>query len=222
MNLGDEIVTCTAVGEAAYCNLIGISRGLVSFAPSDWQFSPLNVRTVIETDTETDTVVPVLNFWEIHELEVALKEAEPPVASWEQMERVSRRNFQRIVFSSDCFGDLSGRPFARGPADRILIRLRILDELVGSVDASGKRTAEGHRIYQEYFTGLKAWFSDSSETEKNEFEEDLTFIGPEGTPIFCTWHGKVNNPPYRIHFRWPVSPGDPLFVAYIGFKITRR
>lgn len=218
MDFREEVVTDTAVGEAAYCMAKGISRGLISFNPSNWCFSPICVRVV--SDSETEVFVP--NYWGIPELRCALQEAEPPITSWEQMERVSRRAFQRLSFSCESFSFLSGQPFALGAADRILVRLRTLDVLVGSVDARGQRTAEGHRIYNEHFTGQKAWFSDSSETEKNEFEKKLTFLGPQGTPLFCTWHGKVNTPPYRIHFAWPERPGDPLYVVYIGWKITLR
>lgn len=218
MDFGDEIVTDTAVGEAAFCNSIGIGRGLASFAPSNWKFSPINVRV----DFDTGAVVSVLNFWDISELRVALQEAEPPVASWEQMEHVARRTYQRLFFSSDCFSPLSGQPFSLGVAERIFMRLRVLDELVGSVDEVGQRTAKGHQIYQDHFTGDRAWFSDSSESEKHRFEDKLTFVDPHGTPLFCTWHGKVNNPKMRIHFAWPVPPGTPIYVAYIGLKITRR
>jgi len=218
MDFGDEIVTDTAVGEAAFCNSIGIEKVLVSFAPSNWMFSPISVRTNIDTGT----VVSVGNFWDIPVLRVALQEAEPPVDSWEQMEHVARRTYKRLFFSSECFVPLLGQPFARGVAERLLMRLRVLDELVGSVDEGGQRTAKGHQIYQDHFTGDRAWFSDSSDSEKHQFEEKLTFVDPHGTPLFCTWHGKVNNPKMRIHFAWPVPPGQPVFVAYIGLKIARR
>lgn len=218
MDTGEDIVTDTAVGEAAYCNSVNIDRRLVSFSPSDWQISPITVRL----ESGTKPFVVLFNYWEFNSLEAALQAAEPPVESWEQLEHVSRRTFQRLYFSSECFGFLLGQPFAPGAAEHILVRLRILDDLVGSVDASGRRTSEGHRIYQEHFTGGNAWFSDSSETEKNEFRKELTFLDPQGDPIFCAGHGKVNNPPFRIHFPWPVSPGARLLIAYIGLKITRR
>ena len=218
MDYRGEIVTETAVGEAAYCLAIGLNRALVSFAPSNWQLSPVYVRVV--TDTTTEVAVP--NYWETPRMEAALQEVRLPTDSWEQMERQSRREFQRLTFSAECFSNLSGQPFQPGVAARILARLRILNDLVGSVDAGGQRTPEGHRIYQEHFTGASAWFSDSSETEKRQFEKELTFIGPDGNPLFCTWHGKLNNPPYRIHFAGPVSHRVPLYIAYIGLKLTRR
>ena len=219
---GDEIVTDTAVGEAGYCATIGIDRGVVSFAPSRWKFSPIIARVVSQTATDIDVNIP--NFWQPPELEAALRASEPPVASWGHLASVCRARFQRLTFSTDCFSYLDGQPFAPGVATRILTRLDVLDRLMGFVDASGQRTVDGHRLYQDHFTGDKAWFSDSSESEKREFERELTFSNPQpaGGSLFCTWHGKVNNPPFRIHFAWPEGLGFPLYVVYIGLKITRR
>ena len=216
----DEIVTETAVGEAAYCMAVGISRGLVSFSPSKWQSSPLRVK--IFSDTVADVTIP--NYWRIPELEAVLQEAKPPIATWGQLESETRASFRRLAFSADCYSYLDGRPFAPGAADRILSLLGVLDQLMGLVDASGQLTEEGHRLYQNHFAGDRAWFSDSSDSEKHRFEKELTFPNPRGTgnPLFCTWHGKVNTPPYRIHFAWPERPGDPLYVVYIGWKITLR
>ena len=220
MDCGDEIVTETAVGEAAYCQSVGVSRGLVSFAPSRWEYSPVTVRIVSDSANE----VTVANYWRSPELEVALGEAAPPIASWGQLESVSRTTFLRLTFSADSFSYLDGQPFAPGAAARILIRLGVLDQLMGYVDASGQRTAHGHQLYQSHFTGDRAWFSDSSDSEKREFERELTFPNPRptGGSLFCTWHGKINHPPFRIHFAWPESPGAPLCVVYVGLKITRR
>ena len=216
----DEIVTDTAVGEAAYCNSIGISRGLVSLTPSRWDCSPIAARII--SDTGTDVTFP--NYWLQPDLETALQKTEPPISSWGQLESVSRTTYKNLTFSGDCFGHLAGQPFAPGAASRILSRLRILGKLMNAVDAAGQRTAEGHEIYRDHFSGDRAWFSDSSDSEKNEFARELTFRnpGPAGGYLFCTWHGKVNNPPFRIHFAWPERPGAPMYVVYVGLKITRR
>ncbi len=220
LECGGEIVTETAIGEAAYCSSVGIDRRLVSFKPSDWEYSPIAV--IILDNGSTD--IPVTNYWTQSELETALQGAEPPIASWGQLEAASRGRFQRLRFSSDSFRYLDGQPFVPGAARHILSRLDVLDRLMGAIDNSGRRTPEGHQLYQEHFTGDKAWFSDSSDTEKLEFERGLTFPHPETSSqfLFATWHGKVNNPPFRVHFNWPVSPGEPLYVVYVGRKITIR
>ncbi len=113
---------------------------------------------------------------------------------------------------------------AAGPAQRILTRLLTLDHLRGCVDKDGQRTPEGNRLYDKHFTGKKAWFSPSSETERQKSKKKLTFRHPtrKGESLFCPWHGKVKTPQLRIHFSWPVSTVEPLFVVYIGQKITKR
>lgn len=217
-----EIVTETAVGEAAHGNLVGIDRALVSFIPSNWEYCPLTVK--IDPDSESETDVTVSNYWQNPDLEAALRDAEPPLASWAQLAARSRAVYQRLVFFADCYNPLEGQPFAYGAAKRIFVLLGILDHMMGAVDEMGRRTAEGNRMYQKFFTGDNAWFSDSSDSEKQKFSKELTFPSPleTGESLFCTWHGKVNNPKMRIHFSWPVPPGEPIFVAYIGLKITRR
>ena len=216
----DEIVTETAPGEAAYCAIFGADRRLVSFAPSSWEYSPVVVR--MSTDTMTDIEVP--NYWQPPDLEFVLQQAQPPLASWAELERMSKIRFQRLTFSNDCYRHLDGHPFAPGAAERIISRLEVLNRLMGEVDDGGNRTPEGHRLYQSHFAVDRAWFSDSSDTEKNDFRQQLTFPNPEepGQYLFCPWHGKINTPPFRIHFAWPERLGAPLFVAYIGLKITRR
>jgi hypothetical protein len=79
-------------------------------------------------------------------------------------------------------------------------------------------------LYQEYFTGKKAWFTDSSDSEKNRFKSQLTFKHPDvaGEDLICTWHGKVKSPQIRLHFSWPVSADTPLYVVYVGPKITKK
>ena len=220
MSLDGEVVTETAVGEAAHSNLVGIDRALVSFRPSTWEYCPLTVT--VDPDSQSETNVTVYNYWQNPELEAALLDAEPPIATWAQLESKSRTVFQRLLLSADCFESLKGQPFAPSAANRILVLLGVLDQLMGAVDASGRRNAEGHRLYQDHFTGDKALFTDSSDSEKRRFKEKLTFVDPHGTRVFCTWHGKVNNPKIRIHFAWPVPPGNPVFVPYIGLKIARR
>jgi hypothetical protein len=96
--------------------------------------------------------------------------------------------------------------------------------LKGCFDDQGHRNDEGHRLYANHFTGAKASFSDSSDSEKNDFRNELTFAHPEqpGETLFCAWHGKIKTPQIRIHFSWPVRSEAPLYVVYVGPKITKR
>lgn len=218
LEAGGEVVTETAVGEAAYCAALGIDRRLVSFAPSQWESSPVTV-TMLDNGA---TAISVANYWALSDLAAALQAAEPPIGTWRQLEAVCRARFQLLRFSAECFRPLEGQPFVPGAANHIRIRLAILDRLMGAVDDSGHHTPEANRLLQQHFTGAKAWFSDSSTTEKRDFEQQLTFPHPDklGETLFCPWHGKVNHPPFRIHFSWPVSAGEALYIVYVGRKIT--
>ena len=65
----------------------------------------------------------------------------------------------------------------RTAAERIRVLLGILDRFRTCFDGEGNRTAEGHEIYQNYFTGKNALFTDSSDDEKIEFATCRVFAG---------------------------------------------
>jgi len=85
------------------------------------------------------------------------------------------------------------------------------------------REIHGHAALSPSSGYRKAWFSDSSDAEKNEFRTELTFKHPEidGETLFCTMHDKVKTPQIRIHFSWPVRADAPLYVVYVGQNITK-
>ena len=216
-----RIVTDTAVGEAAFCTLHEIQRGLVSLIPSSWEFSPVPVEFHEDDGVRT---IEVLNYWDADELEAHLVDEDPPLRSWRELDAAARSRCEDLTFSPDSFEPLHGHPFHEGAADRVLVRLIVLQGIKNCFDDRGERTSEGHRLYQKHFTGAKAWFSDSSTSEKRDFEEELTFRNPSvrGDSLVCTWHGKVKWPELRIHFSWPVRAAEPLYVVYVGPKITKR
>ena len=87
-----------------------------------------------------------------------------------------------------------------------------------------------NEIYQNYFTGKKegggrgSLFSDSSDSEKVEFKQKLTFVHPgkDKQTLFCSWHGKVQTPQLRIHFSSRILATEPLYIVYVGPKITKQ
>ena len=218
-----EIVTDTAVGEAAYCLFHGFTRGLVSINPSSWLTSPLSVCW---RENEHARSIDVLNYWDADELKDALAAAPVPLETWADLEAVARSRYPDLTFSPDSFEPLRGHSFGKSVAERLLMRLAVLHDLKNCFTDRGRRTSKGHQLYREHFTGKKAWFSDSSNKEKAEFNTDLTFPHPvnPGGLLFCTWHGKVKTSrlPLRIHFSWPIRASKPLYVVYVGPKITKR
>ena len=221
-----EVVTDTAVGEAAYRLLHGAECGLVSMDPSSWLFSPLSVSVKLH-ESESTRSVGVSNYWNVEDLTIALDadDAEPmSLGSWVDLETVARRRCSDLIFSSNCFHPLTGHPFGASAAQALLRRLIVLHDLKNAFDEHGQRTTEGKEIITKHFAGAKAWFSDSSAREKAAFRQGLTFPHPvkAGETLLCTWHGKVKNPQLRIHFSWPVTFSEQLYVVYIGPKITKR
>jgi len=182
------------------------------------------------SETDVRKTVDVANHWDPAAIEAVLRAAAPPPASWKQLEILATERCAQITFAVDALAPLNGLPFVPGAAQRLVFILDTLDRFKSCFDADGQRTPEGHEIYQNFFTGKKgdggrgALFSDSSADEKNTFESKMTFTHPAdaGKTLFCPWHGKVQTPPLRIHFSWPVRADEPLYVVYVGSKITKR
>ena len=219
-----DLVTESAIAEAAFRTLHEVECSLMSFSPSDWNQSPVEVIWRREAEEFGDESVAVENYWTAEDLEARLVRAMVPIQSWGQLRQISERIFPRLTFGDECFGPLRALPFRRSAATRILELLRILDRFAEAFHADGSRSTEGHSIYQDHFTGDNAVFSDSSPTEKREFGQKLAFPHP-GKPdqvLRCSWHGKIRTMTLRMHFSWPIRYRQPVYVMYIGQKITRR
>jgi len=219
-----EIVTDSAVGEAAFRTLHRADCGLVSVTPSDWDYSPVDVTWRREAEDAEDRSTALQNWRSVPALEVGLQDMAPPIRSWDDLRQATAIRFESLRCTGDCFDPLSGVPFAKSAAERFLVLLGILDEMARAFDATGVRTPEGQRVYEDYFIGENALFSDSSEDEKRRFGEALTFPHPSepGNSLACPWHGKVRHMTLRLHFSWPIEPGKPVYVVYAGPKLTRR
>lgn len=220
----DDVVTDSAIGEAAFRTLHGVESNLMSFTPSDWNQSPIEVIWRREAERFDDESVAVENFWTVGSLEERLARAMAPIQSWRQLQQVSERGFPRLVFGEACFSPLGALPFRRSAATRILELLRILDRFAVAFHADGSRSREGHMLYRDHFTGDNAVFSDSSLTEKRDFGQKLRFPHPDepGRILPCTWHAKIRTMTLRMHFSWPIRYGQPVYVMYMGQKIIRR
>ena len=218
-----DVVTDDALGEAAYRKALGIECEMISFTPSDWNHSPLIVGWRRNEGLE-DCRLALRNFWEAAKLRAVLEDAAPPISSWSQLRETAERHFAHLRFGPECFGPLRGLPFSSAGATRTRALLGILDRFAVAFEPDGRRSVEGQRMYQDYFTGDRGWFSDSSPTEKSRFGKEMRFRHPDNPDetIPCTWHGKVSRMTLRVHFSWPVRAGKPLYVMYIGQKITRR
>ena len=105
-----ELVTDTAVGEAAYCLLREIDRSLVSIKPSLWLRSPLSV----DLRNGQTRRVDVLNYSDSDAVRSALAVAPVPMQSWNDLAAAARRRFPGLTFGKDSFDPLHGSPFSKG------------------------------------------------------------------------------------------------------------
>lgn len=220
----DILVTDTGIGEAAYESIHGIESGLVSFTPSDWDFSPVIVSWRRDVDEGGDLNINLENWRDAALLEVELRKRPARIISWNDLQNISINRFKSLIFANDCFSPLAGHPFADCSAKHIVRLFDVLDRLAQCFDSNGQRTPEGQRIYQDHFTGDNAWFSDSSDKEKRDFRDDLIFPHPDNVQktLFCPWHGKERHLVLRLHFSWPIQANQPVYIVYVGPKITKR
>ena len=214
----DEIVTDTAVGEVAYCLISGIDRQLVSLSPSSWEYTPIPVTWVANERRTTE----VPNWWECADLTNALERMEPPICSWAQLKARCLSRYHQLKFSTNAFEPLNGLPFSWPAAEYIMGRLNILNEVMGYRDSLGTFTSEARPILDGHLTRGSVHFSDSSTEEKRRFRNELAFPHPDnpGQTLHCPWHAKVKPLLIRVHFSWPVPPGEDLYIVYVGRKRT--
>lgn len=216
----DDPITDTALAEAAWRKLKTGDAEVVSAIPSAYLQSP--IRLLWRPDDVARQPIELSNHTATPTLLEALTAA-TPLASWTDLERRAKIRFTRITFCDDAFHPLGDEPFHLGIAEEVLERLRVLHEAKGHTTPGAGLTAEGLQLWQTYSVGDKAWFTDSSDTEKREFESELTFKHPTtGLGYLAGWHGKVKNRQIRIHISHPINHADPLFVFYVGPKITKK
>lgn len=219
-----NIVTDSGVGEAAFLCFQGQDGNLVSITPSSWEYSPIFVD--LYKDDGSNHSIEVLNYWEPDILSSGLDKISVVFDSWNDLIKDATLRYNGLTFLPNCFETLSSYPFMYSQAHRIFERLQKLNDLKDCFDEAGNRTTRGHEMIRNYFTGDRAWFSDSSDTEKSEHTRKLTFPHPDhkGESLFCPWHGKVSSSqvPIRIHFSWPIRADEPLYVVYVGPKLTMR
>lgn len=218
----DEVITNTALAEIAWRIADQRDCHAVSFNPSDFNYSPLAVEW--HQSSGDISLIEVQNFWEVNTLTTFLKNSLKPPKNWEELIQQCINEYSRLTFANNLLDALNSEPFSGSIAERVRELLSILDELNTCFEEDGKFGLRGQEIKKNYFEKEKALFTDSSDSEKRDFRDAMTFkkpISSTGETIFCPFHGKIKmSKQYRIHFNWPKEkPTDPL---YIGPKITKR
>lgn len=214
-----KVVTDCGLGEAAFRLASEQAAAVVGFADSSFCRSPLQV--IWRRSDEFSDALDLLNFWQRAALEAYILDQQATPQSWSELITQARVRYRQLIFVDSVMDGLLGEPFSPTIAERVLVLLGILDRLRSCFDADARFSAEGHQLLQQYFHGDRALFTDESETNKKTFARQLTFRLPNGETLFCPYHGKISFRYYRIHHSWPIRPDAPLYIAYIGPKITR-
>ena len=98
-----EVVTESAVGEAAFRTLHSVECGLVSVTPSDWDFSPVEVTWRRDAEGLETQHTHLDNWRDVVALEEILRNAAPPIRSWDDLRESSANRFKSLTFAGDCF-----------------------------------------------------------------------------------------------------------------------
>ncbi|MBD2540985.1 hypothetical protein H6G60_19525 [Coleofasciculus sp. FACHB-SPT36] len=218
-------VTDQGLGEASRRKLAGIAAGVFSFQGSSLhlQFttSPLPVQQGLPE--EPIKFIDIDNCWTIEEL-VKLIQSSKTYHCWRDIHVEIQHQFEGLIISDSAMGSLLCTPFSQQVTKKIFQLLHVLNQVVKESDPNGQLSETGMNLLKEHFTGDKAWFTDESPTNKNNFRQEMTFSDPDdmSNKIFCPWHGKIKTPQIRIHFQWPRPAGqNKIKVVYIGPKITK-
>lgn len=217
----DDDVSLTGIGEAALRVYCSEQCDLMSFIPSNWDISPVEVK-LVDSEGEVQSEVQLVNWRNSEGLSGYLMDAMPQVKSWEQLQDRCKAHHKAISMNRRSFEGLRNVPFAPGAASRIFDILTNLNNLASIMEEKDSRPEDVQNGFEEYLRKDNR-FSDSSRTEKEQFREELTFQHPDGEGyLFCTWHGKVSPRNLRIHFALPKKEGESITVAYIGPKVTKK
>ena len=217
-------VTDQGLGEAARNKIVRIKACVFSFQGGSIEFdkTPLLVKQGLPEETIRE--INIENNWTIEQL-IDIVRKSKTYKTWTDIKQEIDRQFTGLIVSDNVIEHLSSMPFSKKVGFNVLERLAVLNDLVIESIGDGELSSNGTKILTDHFVGEKAWFSDESETNKNNFKKELTFPDPEDRQkrLFCPWHGKIKTPQIRIHFEWPRPKKQvKIKVVYIGPKITKN
>lgn len=217
-------VTDHGLGEAARRENNRDDSGIFSFTGGTINFerTPLVVQHGLPEDPFGHIHIP--NVWEVPHLEERIRGISAEPQNWKELLQVCRSRFELLMIPDSVQERIERETFYPVVARRTLVLLQTLHIIVSGRSAQGSLNEKALSLWQQHSQGGKAWFTDESEGNKHKFKNEMTFPDPENPSnrLFCPWHGKIKTPQFRIHFEWPVPPGQSrLKILYIGPKITK-
>lgn len=219
--LDEDDVTDQGLGAAGRKLLVGEAVSSFSLRhglSSRFEKSPLEVLQGLPG--EPLWIASVVNYWDLAGLEALDSSIEVEPESWDGFISACIGRYPNLMIDEQNFtAGLKKHPFHRNVVRRGFVLLKVLDDLAGGIGSDGGLSEPALRLLEDYFQGGKALFSDEEPQDKHVFTfRDNT----NGDDIYCSWHGKVRTPQFRLHFQWPVPAGQRYIkVLYFGEKLTK-
>jgi hypothetical protein len=217
-------VTDSGLGEAARRIKNGEGANTYSFVGGATNFAATPLLVLHGLPEERFGSYAVGNHWQVADIaRYAIEELE--VRSWRELLVAARARYSRLSLPDSVIHNerLRSEPFSAAIADRALALLGHLNTYMEGRRPDGSDGPQAREVIEKFFVGDRALFTGESETNQRRFSQELTFpdIDSDGT-LFAHWHGKISHRVYRLHFEWPVPPGQSeLKVVYLGPKITK-
>jgi hypothetical protein len=225
------VVTETALGEAAMLHWIEDSTetDTVSLNPSNFDADPLRVDWLERKGVNLEFAIR--NHIACSSLPARLSALEKPAQNWDQLVGMLEKKCPSLLLSDEIVNQL-GSCFYPNVAKQSIVLLQNLNAMITAKRAGNESLFNDLR--SKWMVGDEARFTDSSDSEKKDFAAKMWFKhSMTGQSIFCSWHGKIQTPLFRIHFEWPMPKGvyqkeketdefQKLFIAYIGPKLTKK
>ncbi|MBV5262898.1 hypothetical protein [Pinisolibacter aquiterrae] len=219
----DEDVTLQGLGEAARRCLNGTNAATYSLPNSGNGCDNTSLIVAQGLPEAKIAEIEVPNHLSIESMKSAAEGALAKPKNWVELLARAALLYDAVLLSPEIERVLRPYPYSSNVSERTLELLGVLDRLVKSRDENRQFTDVSNCIIANYFSGKTARFTDESSTNKSKYREAMTFADPDepGKKLFCPFHGKINNPAYRIHIRWPLQVHhEKILVSYIGPKIT--
>lgn len=219
--LDEDEVTDQGLGAAGRKLLVGedaSSFSLTHGPSSRFERTPLEVQQGLPG--EPLWIASVVNYWDLAALEALDRSIEVEPDSWDSFISACISRYTNLRIDEQNFAaGLKKHPFHRNVVRRGFVLLKVLDDLAGGIGNDGALSESALRLLEDYFQGRKALFSDEEPRDEHVF---IFRDNNDGGNIYCSWHGKVKTPQFRLHFQWPVPEGQKYIkVLYFGEKLTK-
>jgi hypothetical protein len=203
-------IPLTGLAEAAFLQYMDEGVVLYSISNSDFAVTPLLVSIIEQKKMIAESAI--CNFFTIALLKNYCSTFAQPLQSWQDMFNYITNNYRHIEVLSDAVRNLSAEPFDKKICETVIRNLAAAESMVAA-----KTDEAYHELDEKYCHGERAWFSDESDSRKNDsrLAKRLTYT-INGASVQCFYHGKISHRAYRIYLSSKPKRNQRLYVAYIG------